>query len=84
MPAGWKRMADRAAGILLDTSAVIAHLRGRIDIRALTVPGEPIFLPLTALGELYKGAEKKRQSPEGARQRRAMAPPLQGLDCLLS
>ena len=58
MPAGWKRMADRAAGILLDTIAVIAHLRGRIDIRALTVPGEPIFLPLTALGELYKGAEK--------------------------
>ena len=51
-------MADRAAGILLDTSVVVAHLRGRIDIRALTVAGEPLFLPLVALGELYKGAEK--------------------------
>lgn len=51
-------MADRAAGILLDTSAVVAHLRGRIDILALTAPGEPLFLPLVALGELYKGAEK--------------------------
>ena len=51
-------MADRAAGILLDTSVVVAHLRGRIDIRTLTVPAEPLFLPLVALGELYKGAEK--------------------------
>lgn len=51
-------MADRAAGILLDTSVVVAHLRGRIDIRALTVAGEPLFLPLVALGELYKGVEK--------------------------
>ena len=51
-------MADRATGILLDTSVVVAHLRGRIDIRALTVPAEPLFLPLVALGELYKGAAK--------------------------
>ena len=51
-------MADRAVGILLDTSVVVAHLRGQIDIRALTAPTEPLFLPLTALGELYKGAEK--------------------------
>jgi len=29
-------MADRANGILLDTSAVIAHLRARIDVLALT------------------------------------------------
>ena len=51
-------MADRASGILLDTSAVVAHLRGRIDIRALTAPAEPLFLPLVALGELFKGVEK--------------------------
>ena len=55
-------MADRANGILLDTSAVIAHLRGRIDILALTIPAEPLFLPLVALGELYKGAEKSARS----------------------
>ena len=51
-------MADRANGILLDTSVVVAHLRGKIDILALTTPAESLFLPLVALGELYKGAEK--------------------------
>ena len=55
-------MADRAHGILLDTSVVIAHLRGRIDVLALTSPAEPLFLPLVALGELYKGAEKSTQA----------------------
>ena len=59
-------MADRAHGILLDTSVVIAHLRGRIDVLALTLPTEPLFLPLVALGELYKGAEK---STHAARNR---------------
>jgi tRNA(fMet)-specific endonuclease VapC len=62
MPADSKRMADRANGILLDTSAVIAHLRGRIDVLALTTPTELLFLPLVALGELYKGAEKSARS----------------------
>jgi tRNA(fMet)-specific endonuclease VapC len=51
-------MADRTSGILLDSSAVIAHLRGRIDVFALTAATEPLFVPLIALGELYKGAEK--------------------------
>jgi predicted nucleic acid-binding protein len=62
MPADSKRMADRANGILLDTSAVVAHLRGRIDVLALTTPTEPLFLPLVALGEPYKGAEKSERS----------------------
>ena len=62
MPAAWKRMADRAQGILLDTSAIIAHMRGRIDILALTTPAEPLFVPLVALGELYKGVEKSARS----------------------
>jgi len=51
-------MADRAQGILLDTSAVIAHLRGRIDVLTLTSPAEPLFLSQVALAELYKGAKK--------------------------
>ena len=62
MPADSKRTADRANGILLDTSAVIAHLCARIDVLALTTPTEPLFLPLIALGELYKGAEKSERS----------------------
>lgn len=45
-------MADGAAGILLDTSAIVAHLRGKIDIFALVTKDEPLFVPLVALGEL--------------------------------
>ena len=62
MPVALNRMADRAHGILLDTSVVIAHLRGRIDILALTTPAEALFLPLVALGELYKGAAKSTRA----------------------
>ena len=50
-----------ARGILLDSSVVIPHLRGRVDLASLVAPGEPLFLPLTALGELYKGVFKSGQ-----------------------
>ena len=50
--------ADRAKGILLDSSVVIAHLRERFDVFSFLQPGEKLYLPLVALGELYKGAEK--------------------------
>ena len=55
-----------AHGVLLDTSAVIDHLRGKIDIAEKAPPAEPLFLPLTALGELYKGVLKSA-SPEKSR-----------------
>jgi len=42
-------MAERANGILLDTSVVVAHLRGLINLQDLTAPGEPLFLPLVAV-----------------------------------
>jgi predicted nucleic acid-binding protein len=42
-------MADRVNGILLDTSVVVAHLRGGIDLVGLAAPAEPLFLPLVAL-----------------------------------
>lgn len=44
-----------AQGILLDSSVVIEHLRGRLDIAERAIAAEPLFLPLVALGELYKG-----------------------------
>ena len=50
-----------ARGILLDSSVVIPHLRGRLDLAAQIAPSEPLFLPLTALGELYKGVFKSSQ-----------------------
>jgi len=51
-------MADRAHGILLDSSVVIAHLRARLNVFSLRRPGEELYLPLVALGELYKGVAK--------------------------
>ena len=42
-------MAERVNGILLDTSVVVAHLRGSIDLQALASADEPLFLPLVAL-----------------------------------
>lgn len=61
-------MADRSKGVLLDSSVVIAYLRGRIDLRQKVAPDEPLFLPLVALGELYKGALKS-QRPDDNLQR---------------
>jgi tRNA(fMet)-specific endonuclease VapC len=60
-------MADRSNGILLDTSVVVAHLRGSIDVLTLTAPEEPLFLPLVALGELYKGALTTTRPEHGRR-----------------
>jgi tRNA(fMet)-specific endonuclease VapC len=59
-------MAERANGILLDTSVVVAHLRGSIDLQTLASPDEPLFLPLIALGELYRGVLKSAR-PESNR-----------------
>lgn len=50
-----------ARGILLDSSVVIPHLRGRLDLATYVAPVEPMFLPLTVLGELYKGVFKSSQ-----------------------
>ena len=38
-----------AQGILLDSSVVIPHLRGHLDLAAQVASNEPLFLPLTAL-----------------------------------
>ncbi|MCW1887797.1 PIN domain-containing protein [Luteolibacter flavescens] len=51
-------MADRTRGILLDSSVIIAHLRGKIDLFQFVAADEPLFMPLVALGELWKGALK--------------------------
>lgn len=51
-------MADRSLGVMLDSSVVIAHLRGKLDLFALVAPDEPLFIPLVVLGEIRKGALK--------------------------
>lgn len=57
-PAAAKPVADRSQGILLDSSVIIAHFRGKLDLFQLISPDEPLFMPLVALGELLKGALK--------------------------
>ena len=47
--------------IVLDTSVVVAHLRRQTNLFAVNSGVETLFLPLVALGELYKGAEKSSQ-----------------------
>lgn len=55
-------MANRDDGVLLDTSVVVAHLRRKLDVIELTKSAGPLFLPLVALGELYKGAERSTRT----------------------
>ena len=64
MRAACLRMADRSKGVLLDSRVVIAYLRGKLDLRQKIAPDEPLFLPLVALGELYKGALKSERPAE--------------------
>ncbi len=55
-------MASRVNGVLLDSSVIIAHWQRKLNLEERVAPTEPLFLPLTALGELYKGALKSAQS----------------------
>jgi len=51
-----------AQGILLDTSAIIPHLRGEPDFIAhVQATDEPLFISLHTLGELHKGVLKSKQ-----------------------
>ena len=49
------------APVLLDTSAVIAHLIGHVKISQRIKAAERCFLPLTALGELHHGVCKSKR-----------------------
>ena len=47
--------------IALDSSAVILHFRGQPAARELFSQAQELYLPLTALGELYLGIERSEQ-----------------------
>jgi len=47
-----------ANGILLDSSVIVDHLRGKYKITSKVPPDELLFMSLTVLGELYKGVLK--------------------------
>ncbi|WP_338287677.1 PIN domain-containing protein [Luteolibacter sp. LG18] len=43
---------------------IIAHFRGKLDLFQLVRPNEPLFMPLVALGELWKGVLKSANPPK--------------------
>jgi len=58
------------APVLLDTSALIAHMIGPAKISERIKAAERCFLPLTALGELRQGVHKsQRQGRTKERQK---------------
>ncbi len=51
-------MPEYSNGILLDTSVIIAHMRGKMDMFAQKEPEVLLFMSLISFGELLKGALK--------------------------
>ena len=65
----------QASAVLLDTSAVIAHMVGHPEISQHIRSAERCFLPLTALGELSHGIHKSQRqghSKEAAKIERVL------------
>jgi len=48
--------------VLLDTTVVVAHLRGDAALTARLQQADALYLPLTALGELCYGAYRSRNA----------------------
>lgn len=61
-------MSDYPDGLVLDTSVVVAYLRDELDLLGLAGEATFLFLPLVALGELYKGALASNRPQENRRQ----------------
>ena len=54
--------------VLLDTTIVVAHLRGDAALTAQLQQANALYLPLTALGELYYGAYRSKNPARGLAQ----------------
>lgn len=54
--------------VLLDTTIVVAHLRGDAALTAKLQQANALYLPLTALGELYYGAYRSKNPTKGLAQ----------------
>lgn len=54
--------------ILLDTTVVVAHLRGDAALTARLQQANALYLPLTALGELYYGAYRSQNAAKSLAQ----------------
>lgn len=52
-------------GVVLDSSVVVPHLRGELDITVHASSEVVCFLPVVVLGELYRGVLKSNRRREG-------------------
>jgi tRNA(fMet)-specific endonuclease VapC len=52
--------------VLLDTSVIIAHFRNEQSVSERLLDAALLFVPITALGELYTGAFRKKQNQDKA------------------
>jgi tRNA(fMet)-specific endonuclease VapC len=67
-------MAQAARGVLIDTSILIAHLRGRLSIHELVRGYESIYISAVALYELEFGARRAGRASDFARLQLAFGP----------
>jgi tRNA(fMet)-specific endonuclease VapC len=69
-------MARPARGILIDTSALIAHLRGRLSLVELVQSYENIYVSAITLYELEYGAVRAGRASDFARLAQVLQPTL--------
>lgn len=67
-------MASAARGILLDTSILIAHFRGRISLQELIRDYERIYVSAITLYELEYGASKAGRASDFSHLREVFRP----------
>lgn len=67
-------MAQTARGALIDTSVLIAHLRGRLSLQELLHGYESIYVSAITLYELEYGAIKAGRASDFARLAQALQP----------
>ncbi|MCX8104012.1 MAG: type II toxin-antitoxin system VapC family toxin [Candidatus Bipolaricaulota bacterium] len=67
-------MAQTARGVLIDTSALIAHLRGRLSLQELLRDYESIYVSAITLYELEYGAIRAGRASDFAQLARVLQP----------
>jgi tRNA(fMet)-specific endonuclease VapC len=54
--------------VVLDTTVVVAHFRGDVSLTTQLQQANALYLPLTALGELYYGAYRSKNTAKNLAQ----------------
>ncbi|MCI0439016.1 MAG: type II toxin-antitoxin system VapC family toxin [Chloroflexi bacterium] len=67
-------MAQASRGVLIDTSILIAHFRGRLSLEELANDLDSLFISAVTVYELEYGASKAGRASDFARIERAFRP----------